>query len=77
MGEVVNLRTAKKQAARKAAARPAMRRRQSTARRTKAERALERARAEKAARDLEGLGRTAARARQPLVNPVRQGCRRR
>ncbi len=52
MGEVVNLRTAKKQAARKAA------RADGDAQaakhgRTKAEKALERARAEMAARDLE------------------------
>ncbi|MFN4192280.1 MAG: DUF4169 family protein [Tabrizicola sp.] len=53
MGEVVNLRTAKKQAARKAAraeadANAAMHGR------TKAERALQKARADKAARDLDG-----------------------
>ena len=53
MGEVVNLRTAKKQAARKAA-RAAGDAQAAKHGRTKAERALERARAEKAARDLDG-----------------------
>ncbi|MFM7443476.1 MAG: DUF4169 family protein [Tabrizicola sp.] len=53
MGEVVNLRTVKKQAARKAA-RLAADANAAKHGRSKAERALEEARAEKAARDLDG-----------------------
>ncbi|WP_374428584.1 DUF4169 family protein [Tabrizicola sp.] len=53
MGEVVNLRTAKKQAARKAARSVADANAVKHGR-TKAERELEKARAEKAARELDG-----------------------
>jgi hypothetical protein len=53
MGEVVNLRTAKKQAARKAA-RSVADANAAKHGRTKAERDLEKARAEKAARELDG-----------------------
>ena len=53
MGEVVNLRTVKKQAARKAARSDADANAAKHGR-TKAERELEKARAEKAARDLDG-----------------------
>ena len=53
MGEVVNLRSAKKQAARKAA-RLAADANAARHGRTKAERELEKAQAEKAARDLDG-----------------------
>jgi hypothetical protein len=53
MGEVVNLRTAKKQAARKAA-RSVADANAAKHGRTKAERELEEARAEKAARELDG-----------------------
>ena len=53
MGEVVNLRTAKKQAARKAA-RSVADANAAKHGRTKAERALEKARAEKAVRELDG-----------------------
>lgn len=53
MGEVVNLRTAKKQAARKAA-RADGDVQAAKHGRTKAERELEKARAEKSARDLDG-----------------------
>lgn len=53
MGEVVNLRTAKKQAARKAA-RAAADANAAKHGRTKGERELEKARAEKAAKTLDG-----------------------
>lgn len=53
MGEVVNLRTAKKQAARKAA-RPVADANAAKHGRTKAERELEKARADKVARELDG-----------------------
>jgi hypothetical protein len=53
MGEVVNLRTAKKQAARKAA-RSAADANAAKHGRTKVERDLQKARAEKAARELDG-----------------------
>jgi phage protein D len=53
MAEIVNLRQAKKQAARKAA-RAAAEVNAAKHGRTKAEKELERARADKAARDLEG-----------------------
>lgn len=53
MGEVVNLRTAKKQAARKAA-RAASDANAAKHGRTKAERELEKARAEKATKTLDG-----------------------
>lgn len=53
MGEVVNLRTAKKQAARKAA-RAAADANAAKHWRTKADRELEKARAEKAAKTLDG-----------------------
>lgn len=53
MGEVVNLRTAKKQAARKAA-RAAADANAAQHGRTKADRELEKARAEKAAKTLDG-----------------------
>ncbi len=57
MAEIVNLRSVKKQAARKAA-RAAGDENAAKFGRTKAERELDRARAEKSARDLDGHRRT-------------------